>query len=582
MAGRTVSNEAVLATQSLDNPRTANSPVAATNRTNRARLRGLLALLVALTGIAGTLFVRQAWRATERREAYLPDLEAAAKVAPFDGPLLIVLGGRQAQAGEFSAAAITLHRAIGAGENQADVWQIWAAADAAAGNRAEALAVLELGMRSLQSAKDAALLQAARERAGAVDAAAPPGALAQAISPQTIDEVLDKRIPGGFLNGLSSWRGRRNPEQSGYATRREWAAKSPNDAQAQRWWGLALVRNRRLAAAESVLQYAATLAPDDADVRMALANVLLQRGAAAKAGREYQTVLKLRRDYLPALLGLGQVALDKNLIALSVSVFQKATKIAPNSAEAWIGLGRAYYSTHIQLGQSVSAFEKAVPLAPNRTDFYPDYFRALRLTFRYAEAEALIRRRLQAAPDEGESHFLLALLLRDYQPTPERQVEAEQALRTSLKLTPRSAATETALAQLLLEQGKPDEAVALLNDVLTQDELNIKAIQMLERAYRQAGAANIADRFRQHATKQIRLAKRLGELQDAEHRNPGDLKVHNDLAKLYASLGRTAEAEQEKQFAAYLQTHPASARRGIETLDAATSVSHPVRNRNSH
>jgi len=388
--------------------------------------------------------------------------------------------------------------------------------------------------------------------------------------------VLARRIPGSFLNGPFACGTRRHPEQSGYAARQEWAARNPNDAQAQRWWGLALARNRRLAAAESVLSKAVALAPNDPEVRLAHADVLLQSGMAARAGREFQAVLKLRRDYLPALLGLGQVALDKSLIALSVSVFQRATTVAPRSADAWIGLGRAYYSTHIQIGQSVSAFEKAVSRAPERTDFSPDYFRALRLTFHYAEAEKVIRERLRVAPNDAESLFLLALLLKDFQPTPERIAEAEQALRTSLRLTPRSVATEVELAQLLLQNRKPDEAVPLLNDALTQDELNVRAIQMLERAYRQAGATALADRFHQEAAEHIRLAKELSDLQDREHRLPGDRETHERLAALYARMGRAAEEKQERQFAEYLRAHPVDAQHGIQTLDAATTVSHPV------
>src|SRR5205823_14785617 len=101
----------------------------------RRRRKRLLALLGVVTAVAAANSVRLAWLQTERREAYLPDLERAARHAPFDGPLQALLGGRQAQAGEFAAAAATLQRAAAAGETQADVWKTWAASAAAAGDR---------------------------------------------------------------------------------------------------------------------------------------------------------------------------------------------------------------------------------------------------------------------------------------------------------------------------------------------------------------------------------------------------------------------------------------------------------------
>ena len=552
---------------------TAGNPAASPLR----RQRFLLIALAVTATVAVALFTYRAYQRTILREADLPQLEALAQQSPFDATLQVVLGGRLSQAGEYLAATDHFQKAVAAGATQADVWQIWAAAVAAAGKRRDALAVLELGKNRVRTAQEAALLKEAQSRALSTPETAPPGAVARAICPTGIDAILAKRTPGSFLNGLFAWQGRRYPEQSGFLTRQRWAADEPDNPQALRWWGVALVGNRRLAAAESVLSHAVTLAPQDLEIRLALADVLRQSGAAARAGREYEAILKQRKDWPPALLGLGQVALDKSLIGLSVSVYQRATKVAPQSADAWIGLGRAYYSTHIQIGQSVTAFQKAVALAPERTDFYPDYCRALRLTFHYAEAEALIRRRLSVAPDDSQSHFLLAALLRDFEPTPERESEMERELRTSLELAPDSEATKTELAQLLLRRNKPEEAISLLNDVLTKDELNVKAIQMLERAYRQAGTPDIAERFRQHAEGQVRLAKRLGELEDAEHRSPGDPKIHASLAELYATLGRAVEAEQEKQFAAYLHQRPVSAKRGIQTLDAATTVSHPVK-----
>ena len=59
----------------------------------------------------------------------------------------------------------------------------------------------------------------------------------------------------------------------------------------------------------------------------------------------------------------------------------------------------------------------------------------------------------------------------------------------------------------------------------------------------------------------------------------GSLEIattHERLADLYLRLGRPAEEKQERQFADYLRAHPVDAQHGIQVLDSATTVSHPV------
>lgn len=540
----------------------------------RFRMRLLVALFLALSGIGGATALRRAWLQTERREASLPDLEAMARRSPFDGPLLALLGGRQAQAGEFAASATSLQQAVASGENQPDVWKTWAAAVAASGDRVGSASVLRLGLQTVRNPNAQADLQAALDRARALDKTSLPGAYAHAISPEGLSAMIARRTQGSFLNGLAIWWGRSHPAQSGFATREVWARQRMTDAEALHWWGLALMRNRRLPAALEPLSRAVELAPSSAEAHLALADLLRQQGVSGKAGLEYEACLRLRRNWLPALIGLGQVALDKSLIALSVSVFQKAVVAGPHSADAWIGMGRAYYSTHIQIGQALTAFEQAARLAPRRTDYFNDYFKALRLTFHYPEAEALIRRRILAAPQDAQARYLLALLLEEYQPTPEREAEAETQLRTSLHLAA-SEATQMQLAALLMRHNRPVESVPLVQEVLQLDNLNVQAMRTLAKAYRQAGRPRLADTFLRDSASQMRYAQEVGDTEDQEHRNPGDADVHERLSRLYAQGGRPAEARQEHEFMVLLRTHPVQARRGIQTLDSATSISHP-------
>src|SRR5205823_5264868 len=140
-----------------------------------------------------------------------------------------------------------------------------------------------------------------------------------------------------------------------------------------------------------------------------------------------------------------------------------------------------------------------------------------------------------------------------------------------------SEAAEVRLAALLMRCRQPVEAATLLHDVLERNDLNVQAMRALASAYRQAGQPQLADKFLRDAAGQMRFAQQVADAEDREHRNPADADTHELLARLYARDRRTAESQREHEFAVLLRTHPHQAGRGIQTLDAATSVSRPVR-----
>jgi len=276
------------------------------------------------------------WRLTALREAYLPELQAQSRRDPHNGVLLALLGGRLAEAHD-PEAADRLRQAVAAGEGTELVWQTLAATAAVQGDAPRALADLSLGLRSLRISP---VLENALLRARMLGPHPPPALLAQAICPQGPEPLVRAYTRGSALNGVFTWWGRHFPESSGFATREDWARSAPNNPQALRLYGEALVRNGRLADAGAPLRRAVALAPNSPAAHLALADALARGGLPAKAGLEYIAALKLRPDWLPALLGLGRSALNAGL-KYAGDAFGRATQIAPQSAEAWIGLGSA-------------------------------------------------------------------------------------------------------------------------------------------------------------------------------------------------------------------------------------------------
>lgn len=508
----------------------------------------------------------QARDATQLREAYLPELEQRAHNEPTNGPLLAVLGGRHAEAGDFTTAAHVLERAIATGENGSDVWLTWAAALAASGERERAGAVLKAALKQ-PSAHAAA--QEALERCKPLPSTATAQELARAISPDGPSVFVARRTPASPLEPLLHLPLSRNSENSGFATRQAWAKASPNDPQRQLLWAEALLKNGRYLEAGTVAEALLKTNPKDTRTQLVMAEAHRLSGAIAKAGLEYTAILKAQPNLLEAQLGMGRVALEKSLYPIALEVFTKATQNAPENPDAWIGLGRAHYNQRLNFGAAVEAFEKAKKLAPERTDFSISFANALRAIFRWEEAEKLLRERLVDVPDDAECHFQLAAILLDRNRTPEREVEAEKLLRRSLELEPQAVTAMARLGSLLVSQSKPKEAIPLLEAVIADDMYHVAATKDLAQAYRQSGRLKEAKEAQESFAQLTQYIEQRNFLDDQLRREPMRADLHEKIAALLEQGNEKEKAKLHRDAAFMLRKDPKKAARGLSALNRA-------------
>jgi len=360
--------------------------------------------------------------------------------------------------------------------------------------------------------------------------------VAAVIEPQGAEPLLSEVAAGSWLNPVSAWWGRRHPDQSGFATREEWARQEPGNATGQRLWGEALLRNRDLARAGVVLRQAADLEPGSATVHADLGDLYSSQGHSAAAEREYQAALRLDEHDLAARLGLTSLYLARDKVREAVAQCQAAVRDHPQDADARIALGRVQMRWAAGLEDAVASFAHAAGLAPDRTDYLADYAEALRSTYRLDEAEALLRRRLQAAPEDARARYQLAYLLLHNRPEAGREKEAEQHLRAALAQAPTSPAAGE-LAQLLLRRGQARDAVTLLRQALAANPLDIGSARALAEVYRQMGDAAAARQARLRAD---RLSDTVARMQALTHRvqgEPGNSLLRRQLADLYRQAG---------------------------------------------
>ncbi len=539
-----------------------------TPRQARLRARRVAAALLGslLLGGGGAYWLKQSWDATLRREALLPDLEAQAHTDPTNGPLLSLLAGRHAEAGDFETAAKLLERAVAAGETDTDVWLTWSAALAVTGNRQRAGAVLQTALK-LPAAHDGA--QSAIDRCKPLPAGVAPIELARAISPEGPTAFVARRTQGSFLNAIATRQGRSNPPKSGFATRQEWAKEAPDDPQVQTLWADALLKNGRFTEAGVLAEKVLEKHPDRSDTRLVHAEVTRQAGVTAKSGLEYIAILKKEPGNLEALLGMGRIALEKSLFPIAHEVFEKATKQAPTNPDGWIGLGRSHYSERINFGAAVEAFTQAQKIAPQRTDFYLSFANAQRAIFHWSEAETLIRKRLEDIPDDAEAHFQLAAVLLDSNRTPEREIQAEKELRRSLELEPGALSAMARLGSFLVVKKNHKEAIPLLEAVIASDIHHVTATKDLAQAYRLAGRQQEAKAAFESFTQLTDYIDKRNFLDDKLRRQPMSADFHDQLATLLEQGDEKDKAKLHRDAALILRKNPAMGKRGLEALTRA-------------
>ena len=546
----------------LEQPESGKDQVSEPRRPRRVG-RLLLGLLLAV-GVLGAVSLRDAWQETQRREATLPQLELMARRSPSDGHLLDLLGGRLVEAGEYPVAVETFRRALVAGNQDDAVWLTMAATRAAGGDARFALADFSLALRENPQSP---ALQVAQVRVQSLGRHPAPAALARALCPDGPAPLIASLTHGSRLNGLAEWWGRHHPSQSGFATREAWARESPDDAEAQRLWGLALEDNQRLPEAAAALSRAVALAPNSPSANLALADLMARTGASSKAIIQYVACLRLRPDWLPALQGLGQTAQRAGMPRYALQAYQRATQTAPTSADAWVGLGRAGATLWTHHAQARAAFETAARLAPARTDFYADYATALRQDAglnaggggQMTQAAAILRRRLAAAPDDAQCHYLLGSVILKGSPSPTMDAEAEAETRRALELAPDQPQAQEQLARLCLDRGDARAAIPLLTRSLAADPANTPALATLARAYARDGQTALSVKTFAQAKQIGGMMDRIHTLQEREESHLLDATLHAQLADLYRRTGQPDKAGVEQNTARLIRQNPQEA-----------------------
>ena len=309
---------------------------------------------------------------------------------------------------------------------------------------------------------------------------------------------------------------RRGATAEALDTARGWTDASPSDAQAHRWLAVALSQAGEHAAALESIDQALALAPDEADLHLVRGSLLLGVRRPDEAQAALAQASGLDPNQLGAYLLRAQLALSRGDVDEAERMAKLAARVSPR---------------HPQL----AAIEGMV--AHRRGD--------------PATAVKLLNAAAAQAPDEPQLYYALgfAYLAQDH------VAFAEQAFSRVLELLPAATGLRGLVAELMLRQGRPDDALELLRPLLERPDAGFgthRLAGVLEMAAGRPGRA--LPWLRAAFSAQPRDPDLLGALVDAwrQLRQPGParealdeaLSRHPDVPQLWeARLAFTPPAE---------------------------------------
>lgn len=154
-------------------------------------------------------------------------------------------------------------------------------------------------------------------------------------------------------------------------------------------------------------QNALRLAPNDADTLFGLGEAYLEKGLPGEAYRAFSRVVEQAPQNLEAHLRLGRLHLLANAPAKARESAEYVLAASPGRAEAYLLLANAYLKEK-DLGKALEHYELAVTAAPDALDYRLEHAGALLLGGRTHDARVIIGQILAKEPTHQDALLALA------------------------------------------------------------------------------------------------------------------------------------------------------------------------------
>ena len=250
----------------------------------------------------------------------------------------------------------------------------------------------------------------------------------------------------------------------------ELLAANPADAEVWHLKGMAEHQSGNLAAAASSAARAIAAGGERPGFLLLEGGVLHDRGDLAGAESRFARVAQMKPNWVAGHFELGRVRLDMGRPDLALADFQAATALDGKHVRSWNGVGMALQSLQ-RLDEAMRTFSFVLSLAPQDPMAHFNLGRLYNL--KGDPKRALEHAQVSARFNPG--HVETWLLLGDLHRGQREFEPARVAYATAVQNAPNHARAKNALAELLAETGRYDEARQVYRDVWNADPGSLKA-----------------------------------------------------------------------------------------------------------
>jgi tetratricopeptide (TPR) repeat protein len=255
-----------------------------------------------------------------------------------------------------------------------------------------------------------------------------------------------------------------------------------------------------------------------------IATALHCQGRHSEAETEYREALRIQPDAFDAIRGLGELAYQDGRVEEAMALFARGVAIQPEAADLHSNLAETLRILN-RTDEAVKYARMALALDPTLPDAWNTMGLLAHEQGRLGDAETAFREAIRVQPEHWFAYNNLGNTLRAMR----RHDDAAESFRAAIRLEPRSAAALTNLAQVLIEIGDPallDQAEELCRRALAVAPELTQAINSLGNVLLLQGRLDDAMSCYQHAL-QI---------------DPGRVASCLNIGNLFRRCGRYADA----------------------------------------
>jgi len=224
--------------------------------------------------------------------------------------------------------------------------------------------------------------------------------------------------------------------------------------------------------------------------RMVAAAVLMLATGAACERRAQRREGSLTEIVTTRTLGLAY--LEENRLDEAEAAFRKLTELAPDEPLGFANLGLVYLR-RAEYEPAERNIRQALELEPSDPDIRLMLAKVLELTRRVAEARRVLEGTLSDSPGHLKSLYALAQLSADPD-APEQRRRREGYLQRLVGLAPANVVARLLLIDVLLKNGKADDALAQVEQLHAQiPQLPPRAVSFFDAAVEQMRAGRAAE-----------------------------------------------------------------------------------------